>query len=39
MKTTCIESLESKLDQFESLFDDLPTTDNIKYYTEEKSCD
>lgn len=36
IKTECITELEEKLESFESLFDDIKTEDNIKYYTEKK---
>lgn len=34
---SCIDNLELQLDQFEELFDELRTEENIKYYSEEKS--
>lgn len=37
MDCTCIELLESKLEEFENKFDTLKTEDNIKYYKEEKN--
>jgi hypothetical protein len=37
MDCTCIEILESKLEEFENTFDCLKTEDNIKYYKEEKN--
>ncbi|WP_417368654.1 hypothetical protein [Gelidibacter japonicus] len=36
MDSTCLIYLESKLDDFEDVFDDLKTKDNIKYYKKEK---
>lgn len=36
IKTECIISLDNKLENFESLFDNIPTQDNVKYYSEQK---
>lgn len=36
INSECIDLLESKLESFESLFEELPTEDNIKYYSVKK---
>ena len=36
INTACICSLDRKLENFESLFDGIPTENNIKYYADEK---
>jgi|TARA_R110001592_G_scaffold36589_2_gene123017 uncharacterized membrane protein len=36
IEASCIASLDNKLENFESLFDDIPTQENVKYYSEQK---
>jgi len=36
MDFTCIDLLETKLEEFENVFDGLKTEDNVKYYNDEK---
>ncbi len=35
--TACLCDLDNKLENFESLFDDIPTEENIKYYDGQKA--
>lgn len=36
INSECIDTLDSKLEDFESLFDDIQTEENVKYYAEKK---
>jgi len=37
LECVCLEALELKLESFEEFFDELETSENIKYYREQKS--